>query len=125
MGNKYGDREYTYCFDSYARPLDGCRGDGGYDRYDRYDRYYDRYDRYDQRYRNYDVYDTKPGAYVGKGRYIENGRDAELTCEFPRGTHIISNIVWERVRDNDYRYSTLSDWLGTRRFVALDRTGLG
>ena len=47
---RYGDREYTYCFDSYARPLDDCRGDGGYDRYDRYDRYYDRYDRYDQRY---------------------------------------------------------------------------
>ena len=23
-----------------------------------------------------------------------NGRDAELTCEFPRGSHLISNIVW-------------------------------
>ena len=32
----------------------------------------------------------------GQARVINGGRDAELTCEFPVGSHIISNIIWER-----------------------------
>ena len=32
----------------------------------------------------------------GQARLINGGRDAELTCEFPVGSHIISNIIWER-----------------------------
>ena len=31
------------------------------------------------------------------GRFREYGADVELICEFPRGTNIVSNIVWERV----------------------------
>ena len=48
-----------------------------------------------------------------------NGRDAELTCEFPRGSHLISNIVWERVGErNSYsRSSNLRDSLGRRMEV--------
>ena len=37
-----------------------------------------------------------------------NGRDAELTCEFPRGSHLISNIVWERVGDRNYYSRSVS-----------------
>ena len=46
---------------------------------------------------------------LGTSRILSNNRDAELTCEFPRGSHLISNVVWERVDGgrsgiyNDYR----------------------
>jgi hypothetical protein len=33
------------------------------------------------------------------GRYAVYGRDAELTCEFPIGSQIISNIIWEKDGD--------------------------
>ena len=46
----------------------------------------------------------------GTFRILSNGRDAELSCEFPRGSHLISNVVWDRVDRgrssyyyNDYR----------------------
>ena len=32
----------------------------------------------------------------GRSRVINGGQDAELICEFPVGSHIISNIIWER-----------------------------
>ena len=53
-----------------------------------------------------------------------NGRDAELTCEFPRGSHLVSNIVWERVGErNSYtRSSNLRDSLG-RRMEVRERGG--
>jgi len=56
------------------------------------------------------------GINVGRGRFRVFGRDAELTCEFPRGNHIVSNVIWERVRDRYYshRYTDLRDWLGNR-----------
>ena len=48
-----------------------------------------------------------------------NGHDAELTCEFPRGSHLVSNIEWERVGDRNYstRSSNLRDSLGRRMEV--------
>ena len=48
-----------------------------------------------------------------------NGRDAELTCEFPCGSHLVSNIEWERVGDRNYntRSSNLRDSLGRRMEV--------
>ena len=53
-----------------------------------------------------------------------HGRDAELICEFPRGSHLISNIVWERVGErNSYtRSSNLRDSLG-RRMEVRERGG--
>lgn len=52
-----------------------------------------------------------------------------LTCDFPRGSNIVSNLVWERVgaRGSGYgrwapgrahrRRSSLRDWLGRRMRV--------
>jgi hypothetical protein len=36
---------------------------------------------------------------ISAGRFALFGRDAELTCEFPLGSQIISNIVWEKEGD--------------------------
>ena len=45
-----------------------------------------------------------------KGSFrVINGRDAELICEFPRGQHLISNIVWEKV-DNRTPTATAGRW---------------
>jgi len=101
--NSYGEKRYTRCYDRYARTSDLCRsssyGRGRYDRYDSYDRndYYGRSD-------------NDAGLRIGRGsfRILSNGRDAELSCEFPRGSQLISNVVWERVDrgrsyNNDYR----------------------
>ena len=90
-----------------------------------------RYDRDDDYYNN-----LRGKVNVGKGELIlnilpkaqslipgvfreVNGRDAELTCEFPRGSHLISNIVWERVGErNSYtRSSNIRDSLGRRMEV--------
>ena len=66
--------------------------------------------------------------YIIVGNYREiNGRDAELTCEFPRGSHLISNIVWERVGDKDHynrgvaTSSSLRDYLGRRMQVRQEK----
>ena len=50
-----------------------------------------------------------------------------LTCDFPRGSNIVSNLVWERVGDRSYgsrrsqngyrRSSSLRDSLGRRMRV--------
>ena len=32
----------------------------------------------------------------GTYRILSNGRDVEMTCEFPGGSHLISNVIWER-----------------------------
>jgi len=107
--DRYGHKTYSHCFDRYARPEDNCRNyRRGYDG-SRYDR--DRYDR-DRDYYS----DLRGKVNVGKGVFREiNGRDAELTCEFPRGSHLISNIVWERVGDRSY--SRLRDRLGRKMEV--------
>jgi len=114
--NRYDEREYTYCFERRASIADDCRVLN-----DRYDNgRYDSYDRYSvsSRYRDDNYYDSSTaGVYVGKGRFREYGRDAELTCEFPRGQQIISNIVWERAGDSNYRYSTRVDRLGNHMKV--------
>ena len=52
--------------------------------------------------------DQEPIICSGSFRILSNGRDAELSCEFPRGSQLISNVVWERVDrgrsyNNDYR----------------------
>jgi len=41
----------------------------------------------------------------GTFRVYGGGRDAALRCEFPRGSHIVSNIVWEKVGDSPYGYN--------------------
>jgi len=128
-GDFYYDRRgykvYTWCRDSYAYTSTDCRGrDSGRDSY---------YNSYDDRYRNdYNDGYGRDNSYsndrnkvsVGQGtfRLINGGRDAELTCEFPLGSHLISNIVWTRVsggRDNYYRErnSGLRDYFGRRMQV--------
>jgi len=112
--DRFGYKTYTLCYDRDANPRDGCRNyRPGSDLH-----YQDRYNRYD---RDGDYYRNLRGKVnVGKGVYREiNGRDAELTCEFPRGSHLISNIVWERVGDRDYytRDTSLRNTLGRRMEV--------
>merc|ERR1711872_578537 len=88
--DSYGRKRYSHCYDRDANPGDLCLNyRPGSDRYSRYDRY-NRYDRDGDYYQN-----LRGKVNVGRGNYREiNGRDAELTCEFPRGSHLISNIVW-------------------------------
>jgi len=101
--DRYGYRKYTYCYDRYRYPEDQCR------------------DRYKPDRVRADINDVdRTGVYVGKGYYKEYRNDVELTCEFPQGTNLISNIVWEKVEDTGYRpsrYSTLQDTLGRRMQV--------
>merc|ERR1719350_2259007 len=56
---------------------------------------------------------------IGSGTFRLRGRDAVLTCDFPRGSNIVSNLVWERVGARGYGYgrSSLRDWLGRRMRV--------
>merc|ERR1711941_208643 len=112
-------KKYTRCYDRYASTLDLCRPSS----YGRYNNRYD--DRYDRNYNGRsDYYGT--GVNLGRGtfRILRNGRDAELSCEFPRGSHLISNVIWERADRgrgrqsyyNDYRRSSLN-LLGHRSSV--------
>ena len=41
----------------------------------------------------------------GTYRIMSNGRDVEMTCEFPGGSNLISNVIWERADRgyNNYR----------------------
>merc|ERR1711892_1427199 len=141
--DRYG-KTYSHCYDRDALPRDNCRNyRAGADRYRGYQDQYNRpstssdRDRYNSdRPRDDSVYDRddRDGDYynnlrgkvnVGKGVFREiNGRDGELTCEFPRGSHLISNIVWERVGDRGYsssRSSNLRDYLGRR--MEVERIG--
>jgi len=121
--DSYGRKRYSYCYDRDANPRDLCLNyRAGADRYSSYDRY-NRYDRDGDYYHN-----LRGKVNVGRGNYREiNGRDAELTCEFPRGSHLISNIVWERVGDKDHynrgvaTSSSLRDYLGRR--MQVERIG--
>eukprot|EP00090_Calanus_glacialis_P007861 TRINITY_DN1627_c0_g1_i25.p1 TRINITY_DN1627_c0_g1~~TRINITY_DN1627_c0_g1_i25.p1 ORF type:complete len:259 (-),score=55.29 TRINITY_DN1627_c0_g1_i25:138-914(-) len=118
--DRYGYKSYSRCYDRDANARDNCRNyRAGADRFRGYE---DRYNRYD---RDGDYYDNLRGKVnVGKGVFREiNGRDAELTCEFPRGSHLVSNIVWERVgeRDSYTRSSNLRDSLGRR--MEVERIG--
>jgi len=117
--SSYGGKKYTRCYDRYASTLDLCRPSS----YGRYNNRYD--DRYDRNYNGRsDYYGT--GVNLGRGtfRILRNGRDAELSCEFPRGSHLISNVIWERADRgrgrqsyyNDYRRSSLN-LLGHRSSV--------
>jgi len=129
--DRYGNREYTSCFDNYSRTQDACRTNNNFDRsydnsydrtYDRsYDNFYDRsYDRtysrtydnrYDDRYQRdrYNYEEQQDGLYLGKGESAVYGRDVEMTCEFPYSTNIISNIGWQKLQ-KDYTYSTVKRW---------------
>jgi len=118
--DRYGEKVYSRCYERDARPRDECRNyRAGSDRYRGNE---DRYNRYD---RDGDYYNNLRGKVnVGKGVFRTiNGRDAELTCEFPKGTHLISNIVWEQVGNRNYysRSSSLSDYLGRR--MEVERIG--
>jgi len=126
-GTYYYDREgyriYTVCRSRSALPRDQCRYSGyGRDIYSS-SRPYDSYGRYDDYY-----YGSRGKVNVGSGRFegIRNegmqngdsrkigkgtfrvysgGRDAALRCEFPRGSHIVSNIVWEKAGDSRFGYN--------------------
>merc|ERR1712045_654419 len=101
--NSYGRKRYSRCYERYARTANDCRG-SSYRNYDYRDNY-DRYNRYD-RYGDYDRYDDKINVGRGTFRLLNGGLDAELSCEFPAGSHIISNIIWERGdRARSYRYN--------------------
>ncbi|XP_023319999.1 uncharacterized protein LOC111695068 isoform X2 [Eurytemora carolleeae] len=135
--DRYGYRVYRYCFDRYARPENQCKS--GYGRGVGYpssyynDPYINRYDDFSGRnnantgtgtgFRDNDYYGStgsRNGVYAGKGRFREYGADVELICEFPRGTNIVSNIVWERVPSSpgDRRYPVYQqDWMGSRMQV--------
>merc|ERR1719431_1290745 len=114
-----GYKIYSSCRNRQTYTQHQCRSYslGRYD-YDRYNR--DHYSSYE---RDGDYYNNLRGKVnVGDGSYriINGGRDAELTCEFPLGSSIISNIVWTRVHDRDYyrdRYNSLSHWFGRRMRV--------
>merc|ERR1719245_1498138 len=86
----YGDKRYTRCYDRGALLVDDCRTSYGRGRYD----YRDRYDTY----RGRNSYDDYNKVNLGRGTYriLSNGRDVEMTCEFPGGSHLISNVIWER-----------------------------
>jgi len=133
-----GYKVYTRCYQRDSLTRDQCRrkdyrrGTDYYrDRDYRYDRPQpslttsntDKASR-DQTYdRDGDYYNNLRGKVnVGRGSFrVINGRDAELICEFPRGQHLISNIVWEKVDNRDsYSYSrtrSLRDYLGRRMEV--------
>lgn len=111
--NSYGEKTYSRCYDRYSRTRDLCRsssyGRGRYDSYDRYDNSYGRSD-----------YDA--GVRLGRGtsRILSNNRDAELTCEFPRGSHLISNVVWERVDRGRSGY--YNNYRSNKRYNAVPST---
>jgi len=114
----YGDKRYTRCYGRYARTYEDCRSSS----YGRYNNYNDRYD-YDRYSGRSDYYEDRVNLGRGSYRLLNNGRDVEMTCEFPSGSHLISNIVWERAdqgRDyytyNSYRSNTLG-YLGGRMSV--------
>merc|ERR1711892_258653 len=118
--DRYGYKVYSRCYERDARARDQCRNyRAGSDHNRGYD---DRYNRYD---RDGDYYNGLRGKVnVGKGVFrVINERDAELTCEFPRGSHFISNIVWDRVGDRNYysRSNSLRDSLGRR--MEVERIG--
>merc|ERR1711892_1099523 len=118
--DRYGYKVYSRCYERDARARDQCRNyRAGSDHNRGYD---DRYNRYD---RDGDYYnDLRGKVNVGKGVFrVMNERDAELTCEFPRGSHLISNIVWDRVGDRNYysRSNSLRDSLGRR--MEVERIG--
>jgi len=99
--DRQGYRIYTVCRSRSALPRDQCRLSGyGRDVYS--SRPYDSYGRYDDYYS-----DSRGKVNVGSGtfRVYGGGRDAALRCEFPRGSHIVSNIVWEKVGDSRYGYN--------------------
>lgn len=123
--DRYGYKVYTYCYDRLSRIQDDCRQYSGYGR----DNYYDSptprpsggsSSAVDQSagtpYRD-DYYYNGRGrsdVNIGRGRFALFGRDAELTCEFPLGSQIISNIIWEKEGD---RYNSIEDLLGRRMEV--------
>jgi len=92
--NSYGQKRYSRCYERYALTSNDCLRGSSYRNYDYRDSY-DRYNRYD-RYGDTGRYDDKVNIGRGTFRIINGGRDAELSCEFPAGSHIISNIIWER-----------------------------
>jgi len=101
--DRQGYRIYTVCRSRSALPRDQCRSSGyGRDVYGSrpYDSYYGRYD-------DYYSGGSRGKVNVGSGtfRVYGGGRDAALRCEFPRGSHIVSNIVWEKVGDSRYGYN--------------------
>jgi len=120
--DRLGYRTYTRCRDRSARPRDQCR-----------DYIRNTYTNYGSNREYYNSYDGDRDYYsglhdhisVGQGslRYINGRRDVEMTCEFPRGNHIVSNIVWERVKDRNYygRSRSLRDWFGWR--MEVERLG--
>jgi len=116
--DQFGYRTYTRCREAHLRAQDQCRDRGrGRD----YGNTYNSYDRYDDRYNG------RGKVNVGSGTFRLRGRDAVLTCDFPRGSNIVSNLVWERVADRSYgsrrsqngyrRSGSLRDSLGRRMRV--------
>jgi len=105
--DRYGNREYTSCFDYSARTVDACRlRTYSNDPYDR------SYSSYDNNYRTIDRYaesDDQDGIYLGKGEFQVYGRDVEMVCEFPYSTNIVSAITWQKLQQ-DYGYSAVKRW---------------
>ena len=94
----------TTHFISTLRPsLSEAQTDGLDNRYNRYGRYGDN-ERYDDKInvgQGGDLFIINMIKFYtpipsGEVRIINGGADAELRCEFPVGSHIISNIIWER-----------------------------
>jgi len=126
--DRQGYRIYTVCRSRSALPREQCR----YSSYGR-DGYYDSYGRYDDYYggsrgkvnlgsgrfegnNRYEGIQNEESRKIGKGtfRVFSGGRDAALRCEFPHGSHIVSNIVWEKVGEPRYGYNRLRSLRGMR-----------
>jgi len=122
--DRQGYRIYTVCRSRSALPRDQCRYSGygrdvyssrpSYDSYGRYDDYYSGGSRGKVNVgsgrfegNRYEGMQNEESRKIGKGtfRVFGGGRDAALRCEFPRGSHIVSNIVWEKVGDSRYGYN--------------------
>jgi len=111
--DRSGSKVYSQCYERDALPRDQCRD------YRARHNYIDRQD-YGGTFNSYDRNDIRDKLCVGKGYYrIVNGVDAELICEFPRGSHFTSNIVWEKhgARNYQSRSNSLRDSLGRRMEV--------
>jgi len=123
--DRQGYRIYTVCRSRSASPREQCRSSAGYGRDVYGSRPYDSsYGRYDDYYsggsrgkvnvgsgrfegNRYEGMQNEESRKIGKGtfRVTGGGRDAALRCEFPRGSQIVSNIVWEKVGDSRYGYN--------------------
>ena len=116
--DRLGYKVYSWCRDSYASTNNDCRSSNYYYGRNRQNDYYDRYPR-----NNYGYDRNMVNVGEGTFRLINGGRDAELTCDFPLGSHIISNIVWTRVSGSESpyytdRYNSLRDSLGRRMRIS-------